>query len=255
MRTLSDLQADFRVALLSGDSSPLEDVLVGGAASRGFLVHQTNVLGSLVETIESTYPVVRRLLGAELFRTMALKFVRRHPPQKPHLSGYGGRFGDFLAEAIHTMPYLADVARLEWARVEASFAPEAVALEGQSLQHVSPEQTWELKLILHPSVRLLGSQFPIWQLWEAHQSPSPDLSHITLEGSGENILIVRCGNGLKLRLLSAGALAFLCALQRGKRLGLATEIAWAAESGFSLQVELEICLLLGVFCAVELPVA
>lgn len=255
MQTLSDLQAAFRVALLSGDSSPLKDVLVGSAAERGFRVHRNNVLGSLVETIESTYPVVRQLLGREFFRAMALKFVQQHPPQVPRLSGYGGQFGDFLVEVTCTMPYLAEVARFEWARVEASLAPEAAALESRSLQHISSEQTWGLKLILHPSVRLLASRFPIWQLWEAHQSPRPDLGHITLDGAGENILIVRCGKELKLRLLSSGELAFLRALQQEEALGPATEMARSAEPGFSLQVELEICLLLGVFCAVELSVA
>lgn len=249
------MQAAFRTALLSGDPGPLSGILVGDKSevSRGFRIHENTFLGSLVEVIGNTYPVIHRMVGAEFFQAMAVTFVRQDPPQAPHLSSYGSRFADFLAAFVPTRPYLAEVARLEWARVEANFAAEAITLDCESLQHLSPEQASGLKLTLHPSVRLLASRFPIWQLWEAHQHPVPDLSRIQLDDNGENLMILRDDQGLRLRLLSAGELAFLHSLGQESSLGLAAEQAWCIDPNFSLQIELEICLSIGVFCALVLP--
>ena len=64
------------------------------------------------------FPVVKRLVGDKYFHAMANVFLLREPPFSPLLIHYGETFAAFVEEfeAAKPLPYLADVARLEYAR-------------------------------------------------------------------------------------------------------------------------------------------
>ena len=65
----------------------------------------------------AAFPVVCRLVDHPFFAYAAHEFLRDHPPRSRCLAEYGGGFPDFLAafEPCSSLPYLADVARFEWA--------------------------------------------------------------------------------------------------------------------------------------------
>lgn len=129
----------------------------GSDPGRRFDVHRNNVLASLAAALADAYPVVAELVGADFFRAMAVACVRRHPPRSPVLALYGAAFPDFVAGfgPAAGLAYLADVARLERARVEACHAPDG---EG-------PETPW----LQHPSLRVVRSAHPVVSIWAAHQ--------------------------------------------------------------------------------------
>ena len=85
---------------------------------------------ALIGAIEARYPVTRRLVGDEFFRAMARAYVAEEKPRSPVLIHYGADFPDFVArfEPAREIAYLADVARLENAWVEAYHAAEAAPL-------------------------------------------------------------------------------------------------------------------------------
>ena len=97
--------------------------------SRRFSVYRNNVAVGLIGALEARYPVARRIVGADVFRALAraLRYARK--PRSPVMIAYGDDFPDFLAEAgaALDLPYLADVARLENAWVEAYHAEDATA--------------------------------------------------------------------------------------------------------------------------------
>ena len=95
-------------------------------ASR-FAVYRNNVQSSLINALADSYPVVMQLVGVEFFRAMAAIFVQTQPPHSPLMSCYGEGFVDFIAgfEPAASVPYLADVARLEGLRTRAYHAADA----------------------------------------------------------------------------------------------------------------------------------
>ena len=97
---------------------------------------------------------------------MALAFVRAAPPDRPQLLAYGAGFPAFLARA-GAQPLVADLARLEWAREEACHAVDAPPLDPASLAAVPQERYPALRLIPHPSLRLVPSAGPVFSLWQA----------------------------------------------------------------------------------------
>src|SRR5512146_2798388 len=132
MSSLMDAQADFADALLS-TASPTPDGIRGarrGRAERRFAVYRNTVAASQIEALAARFPVVKRLVGEEFFRAMAHEFVAQHPPRSPLLFQYGESFADFIDDFAPAapLPYLADMARLEYLRGRAYHAADAEPL-------------------------------------------------------------------------------------------------------------------------------
>ena len=125
----SSHQARFATALLD----PSLDCPVGLRTWNGsdplrrLAVHRNNVVGSLIDALADTFAVTQQLVGTDFFRAMAAVFVRQHPPRSRILAHYGDDFAAFIAgfAPVAALPYLADMARLEFARVQACHAAEA----------------------------------------------------------------------------------------------------------------------------------
>jgi hypothetical protein len=225
-------------------------------------VHRNNMLASLVDGLAATFPVVQALVGEAFFRAMAAVFVRAAPPVSPVLAGYGGGLPDFIASfgPARGLPYLADVARLEFARVQAFHAADAPVLTAQAaaaaLAH--GERIGELRLVCHPAWQLLRSSHPIVALWAAHQADgegSADdcrLAAIDLD-QAECALVLRPGLEVHVLALGPGAAAFADALGRQVCLADAAGAAAAADTGFELAATLSLLLAQGALVAMTLP--
>jgi len=145
----------------------------GSDVTARFAVYRNNVVVSLVGVLADTFPVVRQLVGEEFFGAMARAFVREHPPRSPVMQAYGDTFPAWLEafEPAAALPYLADMARLEFARLRAFHAADAAAIEPAALAAAlaEPQQIASMVLTLHPSLAVVASAHPVVSLWAAHQ--------------------------------------------------------------------------------------
>ncbi len=240
MSSLRELQAAFRAALLVDDEAAVTPTIVDddvGVSAR-LAIYRHHVFTSLTAALEATYPVVMRLVDRRFFGWVADRFVRAHPPAGPCLTEYGDDLPEFLAQfpACGHLPWLADVARLEWAMNVALHAPDAVPLEPGTLRALEPRALARLTLRLEPSITLLESPWPIDAIWRANQ---PDADGVVdLEGGEARIEIRRVGDDVVFRTLPAGTFAFRAALSSGRALEDAVERALDAEPGFDLASEI-----------------
>ena len=243
MPTLREIQAAFADAVLSGNGTAgLTGAIVaaGIPAERRLEVYRVNVVLSLRRLLEGTFPVTRRLLGAEPFAAIADAFVRRSPPNRPQLLAYGAAFADAVDEA-HRL--VGDVARLEWAREEAYHAADAPTVDAAALAAVAVERYPALCFRLHPSVRLLRSPGPVHSLWSG-------------DGDGDRaqqVLVVRQQMQVVTRSISAGDFALLTGLAAGQPLAEAASAAFAVEPEIDLQAVLAAHLGGGSFAAFFRP--
>ncbi len=133
MPDLSGKQRQFQNAILSGDASDAATLVLpaGPAALERLAIYRNHFLESLVETLATTYPVTQRLVGAGYFSALAKRHVGADPPRDPRLSLYGSGLAATIARSpeCQAVPYLSDVARLEWALREAAEALEDLPLE------------------------------------------------------------------------------------------------------------------------------
>jgi hypothetical protein len=190
----------------------------GWPDARRFAVYRNNVAVALIGAIEARYPVTRRLVGDEFFRAMAGAFTAGAKPCSPVILHYAADFPDFIArfEPARELTYLADVARLESAWVDAYHAADGTVLSLDALAGVDPAGLGAVKFAFHPAARLLRSGHPVASIWAAHQGdevrPPP-------EWRGEETLITRPDADVLVRILPAGGFAFASALQGGATLG------------------------------------
>lgn len=221
------MHAAFAAALLA-PSAPVPEGLVtwnGSDPAARYAVYRNNVIVSLCQALADSYPVCRALVGDAFFRAMAGHFVRLAPPCSPVLVRYGGRFPAFLEqfEPVAALPYLADVARLEWLRVQAYHAPQDDALEGAAIAAAMADPSLLPRLIFHfkRDVCLLRSGYAIVSLWRAHHGAIA-LSDLRTD-LAECALIVRDGDEVKVLELDEPAAVLASRLMDGLALGKAID--------------------------------
>jgi hypothetical protein len=200
-----------------------------------FAVHRNNVVAGLVDALAETYPAVERLVGAAFFHATAVEFVRAHPPRSPVLLRWGGAFADWLAAfpPAAGLPYLPDLARLEWARCEAFHAADAAACAPERLTALAPEAQAAARLVPHPSLRLVASRFAVGSLWA--DATGPRRGGIDL-ARPEAVLVARPDWSVDARIVEPSAAAFLTLLIKGRTLGEIADVAGAG--GFDLTDQL-----------------
>ena len=242
---------DFAAALFLPDLPvPAGVVGPGGRpAGKRFAVYRNNVIVSLTESLKATYPAVAALLGDEYFSALARLFMSAHPPKSPILSRYGGDLSDFVAgfAPLAAYPYLADVARFEWAWLESYHAADAAPLDPAELAVVAPEVLGDVRFRAHPAARLLASGYPVFDLVVANRfEPEASVPVDLLES--QTVLFSRPDIDVMFRVIPAGTAALAKALFLGQALGDAAELAFAADPDFDFSQGLSVLLSAGVFC-------
>jgi hypothetical protein len=216
---LSVSQKQFASALFDCNAD-VPDALVGGSQERvrrGFNVHRNNVYSTLPECVLAKYPVVQRIVGREFAIAAARVFVARHPPPCPVLLWYGRQFPDFLAafEPAQTISYLSDVARLEWAIAEAQCAADATAISGDVLATIPLEVIGQATIALHPSLRFVASEHPIYSIWIAN-TREETAQRLEIKANREVALVVRPRFEVFVLQVDRGFEAFVSALSRNE---------------------------------------
>jgi hypothetical protein len=251
MQTLLDLQDEFADALLSA-ATPVPTSLKGAAirrADRRFAVYRNNVAASLIDALGARFPVVKRLVGDEFFHAMAHAFVLREPPFSPLLIHYGETFPAFIEafDAAKPLPYLADVARLEYALGRAYHAADVEPLSRTAFAALPARHVGAARVTLHPSVSIVASPFPVLSIWEVNQNHA--VRGVPNWGP-EAALVARPFLEVETRRLGAGTDVFLLALQKGSTIAGAAELAITATAKFNASDGLAV--LIGAHLAVAL---
>lgn len=152
-------------------------------SSSRFDVYRNNIAVSLSAALAEAFPVVKALVGDAFFAALAQAYVRANRPDSPVMLHYGQDFPDFVDgfEPARSVPYLADVARLERAWLNAYHAADAAPIGIGALGAISQPALDETCVRVHPSLHLIRSDWPVVSIWRAHQGTQmPDLSGLKM---------------------------------------------------------------------------
>lgn len=215
--SLARLQAAFAAAVTGEDEAAVAAHLAGdpALARRRLALYREAIDANRRRALRSAFPVVARLVGDAFFDEAARRLAGSAPPACADLNRYGEGFPAFLATYPHAqpMPWLADVARLEWAWHEALSAADAPGIDFAALAAVPAEEQPALRFSLHPSVRLVRSAWPVLAIWEANQ-PERDGTPDRDEGA-DDVLVWREEQRVRAALLVPPDAAFVAGLARG----------------------------------------
>lgn len=223
----------------------------GKAAVKRYAVYRNNVTVSLIEALAANFPATLRITGPDFFRAMARFHVREAPPTSPLLFEYGRDFPDFIEryEYAQSMPWLADVARMEKAWLDAYHAADAEPLASSALASIPPERLADAVFEPHPATRAMRSRHPVVTIFAANRSDGP-VGRIEASGP-EDALITRPGLEVIVRHLPPGGAVFLDRLVAGEPLEAAAAVAFAETAEFDLSANIAGLLQAGAFSAVH----
>jgi len=119
MPSLRELQDAVRRSIVDCDNvDAVAHVVADGITPQERLsVYRNTFIQTLIRALRLSYPAVDQLVGTEFFDATAREYIAQQPPRSGYLEEFGGDFSAFLGRFTPcvSVPYLPDVAQLEWA--------------------------------------------------------------------------------------------------------------------------------------------
>lgn len=258
MPALSELQRRFSAALFQGgrheDDLLAVIALPAALARRRLAAYRRSVMGNLNGALESCYPVVTRIVGPAFFREAARQYILVRPSHSGDLNDFGGDFADFLADYPHAadLPYLPDVARLEWLVQGVYYAADADPAGMAALAAVAPEDYAGLRFVAAPDAARMDSAWPVVRIWELNQDQD-DIPMTVDFSAGCRALVRRRHGRVGVEAFGGGEAALFDALAGGATLGTAAQRALETDPGLDLPAVLQSFVAARLFIAIDGP--
>jgi hypothetical protein len=234
MNTLHKQQRDFARFMTENadESSRLSSLILKQSESPRFSpeqrlqVYRNNFLISLREALAGVYPVIRKLVGDEFFQHVTREYVRQHPSRSGNLHDFGDEVANFLQDfrGLEALPYLADVARLEWAYHQVFHTSEQRVLNIGELASLDEAQTAGLVFQVSSGCVFFASDYPVLSIWQANQDDNEEMT-VSLDEGGDQLVVMRDGQQIEFHSLPAGVFTLLESLAQNKPFAQACEHA------------------------------
>ncbi|RDE24629.1 DUF2063 domain-containing protein [Motiliproteus coralliicola] len=207
---------------------------------KGLAVYQRNLRATARRALKISFPTVVQLIGDELFQQASDRLLVVSPPIEGDWGLWGRGFADLLDQLpeLESYPYVGDCARLDFTVHMASREPRS-NVDFDSLQLLGSKPIEQLRLQLSESVKLLESDYPIVDIWVAHQEETPDpqewfdaAKEKMQRGQGQCGLIYRAQHRPEVRQLGATEQRWFGALREGRTLSEALELTLQSDFDF-----------------------
>jgi hypothetical protein len=123
----------------------------------------------LHEALQANYPILERYLGYDAFLETAYAYSEHHPSTFRSIRWFGNQLASFLQ--THSLykdyPHIAELAQFEWTMTEVFDAADANVISHESMQAIPLEAWVDMRLSVHPSLKLLLHSWNTVQLWQA----------------------------------------------------------------------------------------
>ncbi|MDQ6995968.1 MAG: DNA-binding domain-containing protein [Mariprofundus sp.] len=217
MPSLAELQDQFFNSVMHDDDAVSAWVVDHGLpATQRMQIYKHMVENTLSEALATSYPAILALVGVDFFALAVDRYMRRYPPESGNLQDYGAHFPTFLSDMQEaaSLPYLSDVARLEWARQLCYLAADTPCLnQTEAACRIQALGDNLMHLCLHPSVGLIDSEHRIFDIWQYCTEPNSE--HLQLTGDGQSLVLWRDGAQVAMQIMDSAAITFLQCIEQG----------------------------------------
>lgn len=230
--SLRELQQWMAALIVSGE--PLAALLRNGGAcealiarNRGNIAERLAVYvngypARLQEALAEQFPAIAHVVGAGAFGELVHRYLEAVPLRSYNLNDAGAALPQFLSDDGLTkrLPFLTDLAQLEWAVARAFHAWDEPLFDPTSVAHWTPEQWEHAVLRFQPWVAVVTSNWPIREIWECRDTPLEEIA-IDLCNRPDRVRVRRLGLAIMCESLDEPEAIALGALLAGRTLGAA----------------------------------
>ena len=176
--TLSKLQNDFFTSIFKtgNTSDTLKNALKQYPEKElkaRLAIYKNNTFQSLIDALAETFPNTEKNVGKDFFSLLGKEFIQSFPPKNPSLIYFGRELPQFIHKHKSTeeLPYLANLAELEFQRHCAYYAKDEPILTLNDYAEIQPNDLASKKVIPQASAALLQSEFAVYDIWNLNQNP------------------------------------------------------------------------------------
>jgi hypothetical protein len=211
----------------------------------------------LIDAVSDDFPALNAMLGAKRFNSLVLTYIRENPSTSWTLRDLGSKLPEWLTrhpEFTGKRHRLAiDIARLEWAYVEAFDSKKIAPLCAADIQDFGPDA----RISLQPHIQLLELRYPVDELVMAVHRAAPEtdiVSNAAMAKKQRNsiplppmrrtqifLAVHRFDDLVYYRRIEREAFLMLSALRNGSSISDAIEIAFSgsdfAEGHLAMKVQ------------------
>jgi hypothetical protein len=169
---LKELQKQFKSHIFSRDSEIAQHIVSDKLSSEFRLsIYANGYVTRLIEVLENDYPVLKDFMGEDSFYELCQWYIAQNPSTNASLRWFGRHMPAFLSatEPYNDKPYLAQLAELEWALVDAFNATDQDSIGEGEVAQVPIDKWPELSFVFHCSIQTFSYQWNILPIWQAHQ--------------------------------------------------------------------------------------
>ena len=178
------------------------------------------------EALQEVYEAAAHVLGAEVFHELAHDYAKAYPSTNYNLTYLGRHLPEFLKswEGAKELPFLSDLAALEWEIAMAFHAFDEPPADSSKLADLSIDDWENTRLVFQPSVSIVKSAWPVLDIWNVRKKP-PEKIRVELLNRPQNVLVSRRGWEPQCRLIQDAECQMLETLMNRQTLGAACEEA------------------------------
>ena len=184
-------------------------------------IYRNHIVTTLSDVLVMNFPLVEILTGEGFLKTAAKLYLFDNPPQQACLDRYGASFPSFIDNYDHAkdLPYLADIARLDWEMNEARIAKQDETLTVDDLAQIDPNLLEAAVFKVKRSVRLLQSEYTLDKIYHFCEQNAESRGELSIDKSPPYILVTRMDWDPKIFKLDEAEYGLLAALQKNVPLG------------------------------------
>lgn len=172
--TLNQLQQSLKQEITSSHgASVLPFITEGRMSAQERVGIYSDAYGTrLFEALKTDFEATCKVLGEEDFYDLTLSYLKEFPSISTSIEEVGVKLPEFIGK--HPLgikiPYMQELATLEWNLVESFYADDLPPFDQTSLNTLSSSVWGEVKLTLDTSIKLLSTSWPILTVWETKKS-------------------------------------------------------------------------------------
>lgn len=177
--SLVDIQKAFGAAIYSDAADALARLTQGpkeASTLESIGIYQNNTRERLRSVLVQTFPVCMQLVGEQCFEQMTLAHVMVHPCRTHDLEQYGADFPDTVARILKeqaalngAVPYLTDMAKVEWTAHRSYFAPNRSSFDFAAFAELDEQQYLNVRFELAADLSTAIAGWPVAKIWQMHQ--------------------------------------------------------------------------------------
>lgn len=155
---LRELQRDFQRHVMHG-LEHIVDAVVGTPrvpADLRLAIYSEAYRLRLTDALASTLPRLQQLLGKDRFARVALEYIDLYPSSHPSIRWFGDRLPALLRRSSPEQPWLAELARWEWAIATSFDGADAEPIGIETLAAIAPDRWPALCFVFHPTMQCLA---------------------------------------------------------------------------------------------------